>query len=81
MSTATSNENEDFRLKLHDLLSNNKKQKRNVNKLLEEICSHIKKLNGEVDDLSIRISELMASLDNNSSNSINANTIRQLLQQ
>ncbi|KAL4376532.1 hypothetical protein GQ457_02G011220 [Hibiscus cannabinus] len=81
MSNATSNDNEDFCLKLHQLLSNNMKQKRNANKVLEEICSHIKRLNGEVDDLSIRISELLASLHNNSSNSINAEILTQLLQQ
>ncbi|KAK8607191.1 hypothetical protein V6N13_052935 [Hibiscus sabdariffa] len=83
-SSARSHDNEDFCLKLQDLLStdmkkNKKINKRNANKLLEETCSHIKRLNGEVDDLSNRISELMASLDNNGD--INANILRQLLQQ
>ncbi|KAG8489679.1 hypothetical protein CXB51_017657 [Gossypium anomalum] len=75
-SSGRSHENEDFSLKLQELLSTNKKKK---TKLLDEICSHIQRLNGEVDDLSIRISELMASLDNNGS--INADILRQLLQQ
>ncbi|KAL4368856.1 hypothetical protein GQ457_05G010140 [Hibiscus cannabinus] len=78
-SSARSNDNEDFCLKLQDLLSTDMMKKRNANKLLEEICSHIKRLNGEVDDLSNRISELMASLDN--SGDINANILRQILQQ
>ncbi|XVE83802.1 hypothetical protein DITRI_Ditri16bG0116400 [Diplodiscus trichospermus] len=77
-SASRSNENEDFSLKLRQLLSTNKKKKRNATKLLDETCSHIKKLNGEVDDLSNRISELMASPDTDSSSNAN---IRQFLQQ
>ncbi|XWS32859.1 hypothetical protein CRYUN_Cryun22dG0026300 [Craigia yunnanensis] len=71
--------NEDFSLKLRELLSTNKKKKRNATKLLDEACSHIKRLNGEVDDLSNRISELMASPDTD--RSIKANILRQLLKQ
>ncbi|XP_021297564.1 transcription factor ILI4 [Herrania umbratica] len=79
-SSARANENnEDFSLKLEELLSTNKKKKRNASKLLDKTCSHIKRLNGEVDDLSNRISELMASPDTNKS--INANILTQLLQQ
>ncbi|XWS44288.1 hypothetical protein CRYUN_Cryun15aG0032000 [Craigia yunnanensis] len=77
-SSARSNEKEDFSLKLRELLST-KKKKRNATKLLDETCSHIKRLNGEVEDLSNRISELMASPDTDSS--INANILRQPLQQ
>lgn len=47
--------------------------------ILDETCSHIKRLNAEVDDLSNRISELLASPDTDSS--IKANILRQLLQQ
>ncbi|XP_039003724.1 transcription factor ILI3-like [Hibiscus syriacus] len=75
----SSKRNEDFCLQLQELLSTDINKKRNANKLLEEICSHIKKLNGEVDALSIRISELMASLNKNSGT--NVNILRQLLQQ
>ncbi|XWS30266.1 hypothetical protein CRYUN_Cryun24cG0101800 [Craigia yunnanensis] len=78
-SSSRSNGNEDFSLKLRELLTTNKKKKRNATKLLDETCSHIKKLNGEVDDLSNRISELMASPDIDSS--IKANIHGQLLQQ
>ncbi|XP_022751917.1 transcription factor ILI4-like [Durio zibethinus] len=78
-STSRSNENDDFSLKLRELLSNNKKKKRNATKLLDETCSHIKRLNGEIDNLSNRISELMASP--NTDSSINANILKQLLQQ
>ncbi|XWS40858.1 hypothetical protein CRYUN_Cryun17cG0032200 [Craigia yunnanensis] len=63
-SSSRSNENEDFSLKLRDLLTTN---------------NHIKRLNGEVDDLSNRISELMASPDIDSS--IKSNILKQLLQQ
>ncbi|XVF60507.1 hypothetical protein PTKIN_Ptkin08bG0052800 [Pterospermum kingtungense] len=78
-SSARSNENEDFSLKLRELLTTNKKKKRNVAKILDETCSHIKRLNAEVDELSNRISELLASPDTDSS--IKANILRQLLQQ
>ncbi|KAA3456022.1 hypothetical protein CXB51_024324 [Gossypium anomalum] len=79
-SGSRSNENEDFSLRLRELLSTNKKKKRNAAKLLDETCNHIKKLNGEVDDLSNRISELLNSSETESSN-INANILRQFLQQ
>ncbi|GMI99223.1 Paclobutrazol Resistance 5 [Hibiscus trionum] len=79
-SSGRSNENnEDFSLKLRELTSTNKKKKRNAAKLLDETCNHIKKLNGEVDDLSNRISEILNSSEAESS--INANILRQLLQQ
>ncbi|XVF16596.1 hypothetical protein REPUB_Repub10bG0045400 [Reevesia pubescens] len=78
-SSSRSNENEDFSLKLRELLSSNKKKKRNASKLLDETCSHIKRLNGEVNDLSNQISELMASP--NTDSNINANILRQLQQQ
>ncbi|MBA0739360.1 hypothetical protein Gogos_012640 [Gossypium gossypioides] len=79
-SGSRSNENEDFSLRLRELLSTNKKKKRNAAKLLDETCNHIKKLNGEVDDLSNRISELLNSSETESSN-INASILRQFLQQ
>ncbi|KAK8631572.1 hypothetical protein V6N13_028355 [Hibiscus sabdariffa] len=99
-SSGRSNENEDFSLRLRELLSTNKKKKRNAAKanlsreittdrvavvvyiemqLLDETCNRIKKLNGEVDDLSNRISELLNSSEAESS--INANILRQLVQQ
>ncbi|KAE8675671.1 Detected protein of unknown function [Hibiscus syriacus] len=70
-SSGKSNDNEDLSLKLRDLLPTNKKKKRNAPKLLDETCNHIKKLNGEVDDLSNRISDLLISSEAESS--INAN--------
>ncbi|OMP10134.1 hypothetical protein COLO4_04789 [Corchorus olitorius] len=73
--------NEDYSLKLRELLATNKKKKRNAAKLLDETCSHIKKLNGEVDDLSNRISELLMASPADTNNSINADMLRQLLQQ
>ncbi|XP_074557395.1 transcription factor ILI4-like [Curcuma longa] len=45
-------------------------------KLLKETCSYIRSLNREVDDLSDRLSALMATLD---SNSAEAEIIRSLL--
>uniref|UniRef100_A0A0E0GN35 BHLH domain-containing protein n=1 Tax=Oryza nivara TaxID=4536 RepID=A0A0E0GN35_ORYNI len=45
-------------------------------KLLKEMCSYIKSLHREVDDLSERLSELMATMD---SNSPQADIIRSLL--
>ncbi|KAE8682395.1 Transcription factor ILI6 [Hibiscus syriacus] len=73
-----SNGNEDFSLRVRELSSTNKKKKRNEAKLLDETCNHIKKLNGEVDDLSNRISELLNSSEAESSS--NANILRQLQQ-
>ncbi|GJN00248.1 hypothetical protein PR202_gb17431 [Eleusine coracana subsp. coracana] len=45
-------------------------------KLLKETCSYIKSLHREVDDLSDRLSDLMASMDQNSPG---AEIIRSLL--
>ncbi|CAN6178697.1 unnamed protein product [Urochloa humidicola] len=45
-------------------------------KLLKETCSYIKSLHREVDDLSDRLSELMATMDHNSPG---AEIIRSLL--
>ncbi|KAF0921265.1 hypothetical protein E2562_003074 [Oryza meyeriana var. granulata] len=47
-----------------------------ASKLLKEMCSYIKSLHREVDDLSERLSELMATMD---SNSPQADIIRSLL--
>ncbi|MBA0847295.1 hypothetical protein Goshw_015711 [Gossypium schwendimanii] len=96
-SSGRSHENEDFSLKLQELLSTNmkKKTKFSTTLILNSIykprlygypcCSFwmrfaviFRGLMERFDDLSIRISELMASLDNNGS--INADILRQLLQ-
>ncbi|XP_039146364.1 transcription factor ILI5-like [Dioscorea cayenensis subsp. rotundata] len=45
-------------------------------KLLKETCNYIKSLHKEVDDLSDRLAELMATMDNNSAQ---AEIIRSLL--
>ncbi|KAM0936818.1 putative transcription factor bHLH family [Dioscorea sansibarensis] len=45
-------------------------------KLLKETCNYIKSLHREVDDLSDRLTELMATMDNNSAQ---AEIIRSLL--
>ena len=45
-------------------------------KLLKETCSYIKSLHREVDDLSDRLSDLMATMDHNSPG---AEIIRSLL--
>ncbi|CAD5177110.1 transcription factor ILI5-like [Musa acuminata AAA Group] len=45
-------------------------------KLLKETCNYIRSLNREVDDLSGRLSALMATMDNNSAE---AEIIRSLL--
>ncbi|KAJ3700549.1 Transcription factor ILI5 [Rhynchospora pubera] len=45
-------------------------------KLLKETCNYIKSLQREVDDLSDRLSDLMAGMDNNSAQ---ADIIRSLL--
>ncbi|KAG8088254.1 hypothetical protein GUJ93_ZPchr0010g9416 [Zizania palustris] len=47
-----------------------------ASKLLKDMCSYIKSLHREVDDLSERLSELMATMD---SNSPQADIIRSLL--
>ncbi|KAE8718243.1 Detected protein of unknown function [Hibiscus syriacus] len=78
-SGSRSNGNEDFSLRLRELSSTNKKKKRNAAKVLDEACNHIKKLNGEVEDLSNRISELLNSSE--AENGVNADILRQLLQQ
>lgn len=47
-----------------------------ASKLLKETCAYIKSLHREVDDLSDRLSDLMASMDHNSPG---AEIIRSLL--
>ena len=47
-------------------------------RILKETCSYIKKLQGEVDDLSERLSQLLDSLDN--INGVEAEQLRSLLQ-
>ncbi|XP_039011158.1 transcription factor PRE3-like [Hibiscus syriacus] len=78
-SSGRNNNNEDFSLKLRELLSTNNKKKRNAAKLLDETCNHVNMLNEEVDDLGNRISELLNSSEAESS--INAKILRQLLKQ
>ncbi|KAG1342462.1 transcription factor ILI5 [Elaeis guineensis] len=48
-----------------------------ASKLLKETCNYIKSLHREVDDLSDRLSDLMASMDTNSPQ---AEIVRSLLQ-
>nr|QDF82427.1 transcription factor ILI5-like isoform X2 [Cymbidium goeringii] len=47
-----------------------------ASKLLKETCTYIRSLHREIDDLSERLSELMATMD---SNSAQAEIIRSLL--
>ncbi|XP_052179608.1 transcription factor ILI3-like [Diospyros lotus] len=47
-------------------------------KILKETCSYIKRLHTEVDDLSEKLSQLLASMD---INTIDENILRSLLQQ
>ncbi|XP_059645382.1 transcription factor ILI4-like [Cornus florida] len=49
-----------------------------ASKILKETCSYIKRLHKEMDDLSERLSQLLASVD---SNGIDADILRSLLQQ
>lgn len=52
------------------------KMQASTTKLLKETCSYIKSLHREVDDLSDRLSDLMAGMDHNSPG---AEIIRSLL--
>ncbi|CAK9155698.1 unnamed protein product [Ilex paraguariensis] len=49
-----------------------------TSKILEEMCSYIKRLRREVDDLSERLSQSLSSMD---SDELNADFLRSLLQQ
>ncbi|XP_039125995.1 transcription factor ILI3-like [Dioscorea cayenensis subsp. rotundata] len=66
--------------KLHSLLPESRRRsgasRASAAKLLKETCSYIKSLHREVDDLSDRLSGLMATLDTNSAQ---AEIIRELL--
>ncbi|GMH01351.1 hypothetical protein Nepgr_003190 [Nepenthes gracilis] len=50
---------------------------RSASKILKEVCTHIKKLQKEVDEQSERLSELLSSVD---INTVDAATLRSLLQ-
>ncbi|XP_072952964.1 transcription factor ILI4-like [Typha angustifolia] len=66
--------------KLQSLLPEARRRGNNrasATKLLKETCSYIKSLHREVDDLSDRLSDLMAGMDNDSAQ---AEIIRSLLQ-
>ena len=55
--------------KLQSLLPNSRRRgssQASTTKLLKETCSYIKSLHREVDDLSDRLSDLMATMDHNS---------------
>ncbi|CAI9112211.1 OLC1v1012626C1 [Oldenlandia corymbosa var. corymbosa] len=58
--------------------SSSRNKRAHPSKTLEEVCNYIKKLNKDADDLSDRISQLLASGDINAND---AETIRNLLQQ
>ncbi|BAF19117.1 transcription factor ILI4 [Oryza sativa Japonica Group] len=65
--------------KLQSLLPSSRRRGANqasTTKLLKETCSYIKSLHREVDDLSDRLSDLMAGMDHNSPG---AEIIRSLL--
>ncbi|KAI0495362.1 transcription factor ILI5 [Dendrobium catenatum] len=65
--------------KLQSLLPESRRRnttRASASKLLKETCSYIRSLHREVEDLSERLSELMASMD---SNSAQAEIIRSLL--
>lgn len=55
--------------KLQSLLPNSRRRgpsQASTTKLLKETCNYIKSLHREVDDLSDRLSDLMATMDHNS---------------
>ncbi|XP_020586720.1 transcription factor ILI3-like [Phalaenopsis equestris] len=66
--------------KLQSLLPESRRRRNttraSASKLLKETCSYIRSLHREIDDLSERLSELMATMD---SNSAQAQIIRSLL--
>ncbi|XP_072980355.1 transcription factor ILI3-like [Typha angustifolia] len=75
----TDEEINDLISKLQSLLPESRRRntsRASASKLLKETCSYIKSLHREVDDLSDRLSELMATMDNNSPQ---AEIIRSLL--
>lgn len=66
--------------KLQSLLPETRRRgasRASASKLLKETCNYIKSLHREVDDLSDRLSDLMATMDTNSPQ---AEIIRSLLQ-
>ncbi|KAK2973523.1 hypothetical protein RJ640_010578 [Escallonia rubra] len=49
-----------------------------ASKILKETCKYIKRLQGEVEDISERLSQLLASMDNSG---VDTDFLRRLLQQ
>ncbi|KAH6754837.1 activation-tagged 1 [Perilla frutescens var. hirtella] len=77
-SRITEDEINDLILKLQPLLPDSSSRchtKVSASKILKETCNYLKKLHKEVDDLSEGLSQLIAS------GSVDADTIRALLQQ
>ncbi|KAK4751354.1 hypothetical protein SAY87_004836 [Trapa incisa] len=67
--------------KLRDVLPeirNHSSDRVSASKVLQETCSHIKRLHREVDDLSERLSQLLSTID---ANSAEAAIIRSLIRQ
>ncbi|XP_059655052.1 transcription factor PRE6-like [Cornus florida] len=78
-STITDEQMADLVSKLQQLIPeirNRRSDKVSASKVLQETCNYIKNLHREVDDLSDRLSELLASTD---SDSAQAAIIRSLL--
>ncbi|KAK9272336.1 hypothetical protein L1049_002707 [Liquidambar formosana] len=77
-SSSTEDEINDLLSKLRAEINRNGTNKVSMSKLLKETCKHIKRLQKEVDSLSERLSELIASPDTGSAE---ADILRKLLQQ
>ncbi|KAK9278277.1 hypothetical protein L1049_027842 [Liquidambar formosana] len=79
-SRITEDEINDLVLKLQALLPNfNQKRTERVpaSKILKETCSYIRKLHGEVEDLSERLSQILDSMD---TSGVDVETLRSFLQ-
>ncbi|KAF8399451.1 hypothetical protein HHK36_015316 [Tetracentron sinense] len=77
-SRITEDEINDFVFKLQALIHRSGTARVSSSKILKETCSYIKRLNREVDNLSERLSELMASID---TSAVEADILRSLLMQ
>ncbi|GKV28042.1 hypothetical protein SLE2022_290320 [Rubroshorea leprosula] len=80
-SKITEEQLNDLILKLQTLLpqlNQGSNSRVSVSRVLKETCNHIRRLQREVDDLSDRLSQLLASVD---TDGVEAEILRNLLQQ
>ncbi|XP_059306721.1 transcription factor PRE3-like [Lycium ferocissimum] len=82
-SRFTQDEINDLVLKLQSLLPNSSSSRCNsgvpASKILEETCNYIRMLHSEVDDLSEKLSQILASVDTDTADLVD--TLISLLQQ